>query len=344
VRDPSSPRPEPGSPDRLEPGVSVPEAPAFAAAGVAASPARTGFRDPGVLAAFILATLIWSSTWIVIVDQLGGGGAGAVAPSWSVAYRFLIAAAAMFLYARWTGLPLGIDRKGHVLALLFGLPQFFLSYNLVYAAELYVTSGLVAVVFAMMMVPNAAFARLFLAQPVGRAFVAGSALALAGIALLFLQELRVGGGGRAAALAGIALALLAMLASSVSNMIQAAGPMRGRPIATMLAWGMLYGALADALAAWLLFGPPTVESRAGYWIGLLYLGVVASALAFALYFKVLRAVGPARAAYIGVLTPILAMLISTIFEGYRWSAAAIAGGMLAVAGLAVALSARAARN
>ena len=317
----------------------LPEAPAFAGATAAAVPGA-GFGDPKILGAFLLASLIWGSTWIVIVDQLGGGGSGAVAPSWSVAYRFAIASAAMFLYAGWAGAGLRIGRRGHALALLFGLPQFFLSYNLVYAAERYVTSGLVAVVFALMIVPNAGLARLFLNQPVSRPFLLGSAAAMAGIALLFLQELSAGGSVRGEALLGIGLAVLAMLASSASNIVQASTPMQGRPIAAMLAWGMLYGALADAIAAWALFGPPTVESRLGYWIGLFYLGLVASALAFALYFKVLRAVGPARAAYAGVLIPILAMLLSTVFEGYRWTSLALAGGALAVVGLVVALAAR----
>jgi drug/metabolite transporter (DMT)-like permease len=304
---------------------------------VSDSPA--GFRNPFILIPFLLATLIWGSTWIVIIDQLGGGRAGAVPPAWSVAYRFAIAAAAMFLYARWRGERLGIDRGGHALALLFGLPQFFLSYNLVYAAELYVTSGLVAVVFAMMIVPNAAFARIFLGHPIGRAFLAGSAAALAGIALLFVKELRAAG-GRDEVMLGIGLALLAMLGSSASNVVQAAAPMRRRPIATMLAWGMLYGALADALFAWALFGPPTIEIRAGYWIGLIYLGLFASALAFALYFHVLRAIGPARAAYSGVLIPLLAMALSSLFEGYRWTPLAIGGGLLAVTGLVIALGTR----
>lgn len=307
---------------------------AFAGAGPA------GFRDPRILIPFLLATLIWGSTWIVIVDQLGGGGPDSVPPAWSVAYRFGIAAAAMFLYARWRGESLAIGGGGHGLALLFGLPQFFLSYNLVYAAELYVTSGLVAVVFAMMIVPNAALARLFLGQRASGAFLAGSAAALAGIALLFLQEWRAGGGARGEALAGLGLALLAMLGASVSNVVQASAAMRIRPIAAMLAWGMLYGAAADALLAWALFGPPVVEARAGYWIGLAYLGLLASALAFALYFHVLRAVGPARAAYSGVLIPILAMALSSLLEGYRWTPLAIGGGLLAVAGLVIALGTR----
>ena len=293
------------------------------------------FLQPRVLLPFAAITLIWGSTWIVIIDQLGP-----VPAAWSVTYRFVIASAAMFLFARWTGDPLRIGGEGHLLALAFGLPQFFLNYNLVYAAELYVTSGLVAVVFALLLVPNSALGWLFLKQRMTGRFVAGSAVALAGVGLLFLQEIRAAGSEADDVLIGIGLTLLAVLAASAANIMQAGERLRRRPVAAMLAWGMLYGTIADAAAAWILFGPPVVEARAGYWIGLVYLGLVASALAFGLYFHVLRIVGPARAAYSSVLIPIIAMGLSTLFEGYRWSALAVAGGALALLGLVIALRSR----
>jgi drug/metabolite transporter (DMT)-like permease len=287
---------------------------------------------PRVLLPFALITLIWGSTWIVITDQLG-----TVPPTWSVAYRFAIGAAAMFLYARWTGASLRIGREGHVLALTFGIPQFCLNYNLVYAAELYVTSGLVAVVFALLIVPNSLLARLFLKQRVTGGFLAGSAVALAGVALLFLQEFRASAAPATAIGTGIGLAILATLAASVGNVMQASERLRRRPVAAMLAWGMVYGVLADIALSWTLYGPPVVETRPIYWISLLYLALVASALAFALYYHVIRAIGPARAAYSSVLIPIIAMGFSTMFEHYRWSLVAAAGGVLTLAGLILAL-------
>jgi drug/metabolite transporter (DMT)-like permease len=295
--------------------------------------AREGsFLQPRILLPFILITLIWGSTWIVITDQLGR-----VPPAWSVAYRFAIAAAAMFAYARWTGASLRIGREGHALAFLFGLPQFFLNYNLVYAAELYVTSGLVAVVFALLIVPNSLFGWLFLKQRVTPGFLLGSAVALAGVGLLFLEEYRASAARPGDVLAGLGLTLLAILSASVSNVMQASERLRRRPVAAMLAWGIFYGALADIFVAWALSGPPVVETRIGYWVSLLYLALVASALAFAFYFHVIRMIGPARAAYSSVLIPILAMGLSTLFEHYRWTPLAAAGGVLTLAGLLLAL-------
>jgi len=108
----------------------------------------------------------------------------------------------------------------------------------------------------------------------------------------------------------------------------------------MLGWAMLYGGIIDAAFAWAVSGPPVAESRPGYWLGLLYLSVIASALAFWLYYRIIRAVGAARAAYSSVLIPITAMLISTVAEGYRWSPLALAGGLLGLAGLIIALRSR----
>ena len=100
---------------------------------------------------------------------------------------------------------------------------------------------------------------------------------------------------------------------------------------------MCYGALIDAGWAWATVGPPVIERSWGYWLGLVYLGVIASALAFSLYYRIIRAIGPAKAAYSSVLIPIIAMAISTIFEGYHWSPLALGGGLLAIAGLLIAL-------
>ncbi len=293
------------------------------------------FLQPRVLIPFIVITLIWGSTWIVIKDQLG-----TVPPTWSVTYRFIIAGAALFAYARATGQSLGIGREGHVLAALLGILQFFLNYNFVYASEEHITSGLVAVIFALLLVPNSALAWLFLKHPVGGRFLVGSTIAMAGVVLLFIQEIRASTATTEEVLLGLGFALLAVLCASIANVMQATERMRTRPVLVMIAWSMAYGSLANAGAAWLLDGPPVVELRLGYWLGLLYLGLLGSALAFTLYFSIIRAIGPGRAAYSSLLVPIIAMAFSTIFEGYRWSPLAVAGGTLALFGLFVALRAR----
>jgi len=289
----------------------------------------------GVLVPFGIVTLIWGSTWLVIRDQLG-----VVPPSWSVTYRFLVASICMAGWALWKRESWRLGARGLAFAAVLGLMQFCLNFNFVYRAEQHVTSGLVSVVFAMLLIPNALFGRIFLGQKLGRELVIGSAIAMVGVVLLFVREARVDPHGPGQVLAGIGFTLCAILSASTANVMQATPTAARYPMGTMLAVAMLVGASIDALFAFATVGPPVVEHRAAYWLGILYLGVFASALAFPLYFGVLRAIGPAKAAYSSVIVPVIAMMLSTLFEGYRWSGLAIGGAALAATGLIVALRAR----
>jgi drug/metabolite transporter (DMT)-like permease len=290
---------------------------------------------PRVLIPFIVATIIWGTTWIVIRDQLGP-----VPPTWSIVYRFGAGALAMFIYAALTKSPFQIGRQGHVFAAIFGFAQFVLNFNFVYRAEAFITSGLVAVLFAMLLVPNALLGRVFLKQPLSGRFLLGSLVAVIGVGMLIAQEIRADTASASATLLGVVFTLLGVLSASVANIMQ--GTVRGKalPMASTLAWGMLWGTGMNAVLAFALTGAPVMEWTPAYIGGVIYLGVFASAIAFTCYFSVIRSVGPARAAYSSVLTPILAMIISTVVEDYRWSWLAAAGGVVALAGLLIALSAR----
>ena len=288
-----------------------------------------------VLIPFGIVTLIWGSTWIVITDQLG-----VVPLNWSVTYRFAVGGLTMLAYAAWKRETVRLDRRGWLFVAALALTQFCLNFNFVYRAETYITSGLVAVVFALLLVPNAVFGRIFLGQRLGGQLIVGSIIAMAGVSLLFVHEARSDPHGPQAALAGIGVALLAVLSASSANVLQGTETARRYPMAPTLGIAMLVGAAMDAAIAWTVAGPPVIELRIGYLLGVLYLGVFASALAFTLYFGVLRIIGPAKAAYSSVLVPVIAMFLSTIFEGYRWSLLAGAGAALAMVGLIIALRAR----
>jgi len=288
-----------------------------------------------VLVPFGIVTLIWGSTWIVITDQL------AVVPlHWSVAYRFATGGLTMLAYAAWKRETVRLDARGLLFVVALAFTQFCLNFNFVYRAETYITSGLVAVVFALLLVPNAVFGRIFLGQRLGRQLVVGSAIAMAGVALLFMHEARSDPNGPEASLRGIGVALLAVLSASTANVLQGTQTARRYPMAPTLGIAMLVGATMDAMIAWAVDGPPVVEWRLGYLLGVAYLGIFASAIAFTLYFGVIRVIGPAKAAYSSVIIPVIAMLLSTLFEGYRWSALAVAGALLAGTGLVIALRAR----
>ena len=290
-----------------------------------------------VLIPFAIVTLIWSSTWIVIRDQLGGAG---VPPSWSVAYRFLLAAVVLGAWAAIRGESFRLDTRGWRFAALLGVAQFTLNFNFVYRAEAFITSGVVAVVFALLLVPNSILSRVFLGQRMGRQLLLGSAIAVGGVSLLFLHEIRADPHGPARALTGIGFTLLGVLSASTANVMQATTTAKRYPMLSTTAIAMLIGAAVDGGYAYATVGPPSFDPRWGYVAGVVYLGVFASAIAFPLYFGVLRAIGPAKAAYSSVIVPVIAMLLSTVFEGYRWTLLAGVGAALAGVGLVIALTAR----
>ena len=289
----------------------------------------------GVILPFLLVTLIWSSTWIVIRDQLG-----AVPPSWSVCYRFLLGAAGMALFAMIRRVPLRLPPAGIAFAGALGVAQFVLNFNFVYRAEHYLTSGVVATVYALLLIPNTILAWIAFRQPVSRSFILGSLVAIAGIMLLLLREYRAAPVSAEAVLVGIAVSVAGLLSASSANVMQGMQIARRLPMAAVLTWGMLIGSAVDAVYAWATVGPPVIEWRAGYLFGIAWLGIAGSVVTFPLYFQLIQRVGPGRAAYSSVLIPVIAMLISTVFEDYRWSTLSAAGAVLAVAGMVIALRAK----
>jgi drug/metabolite transporter (DMT)-like permease len=289
----------------------------------------------GIALPFILVTLIWSSTWIVIRDQIG-----AVPASWSVCYRFLLAGIAMAAFAKMRGVSLRIGGAGILFAALLGTAQFVLNFNFVYRAEQHLTSGVVAVIYAMLLIPNSVLAYLAFRQPVTRSFLAGSAVAMAGIVMMLVHEYRAADVAPDKVLIGAAFSIVGLLSASAANIMQGMEIARRLPMVAVLAWAMLIGAGVDAVFAWMTVGPPVIEPRIGYLAGIAYLGIAGSVVTFPLYYRLIQRVGAGRAAYTGVMIPVLAMLISTLVEGYRWTGFAAPGAVLAVVGMVIALRAK----
>jgi drug/metabolite transporter (DMT)-like permease len=289
-------------------------------------------NSPAIL--FGIATAIWGSTWLAIKFQLG-----VVPPEASVAYRFALAAVilAAGCYAR--GRSLAFPARTHAWIAAQGATFFGLNYVGVYVAERYVTSGLVAVVFSTIVFMTPIGTRIAFGTPIAPRLAIGATLGVAGVALLFLPELRAAGEGGDAAL-GIAYAFGATLIAAIGNLITMRLQRDNVPVFTGTAWGMAYGALTAALVATLWGTEWTFDARPPYVISLAYLALFGSIAAFGAYFLLLKRVGAGPASFVGVSTPVLAMLLSTLFEGYRWTWVAAVGVVLAIAGNLLALRAR----
>ena len=293
----------------------------------------SGLSRRAVILSFITFTLIWGSTWIVIRGQIG-----TVPPQWSVAYRFLIAAAAMAAIARFRGQSLKVPRRYWAGLAFLGLTQFCINFNAVYIAEQYITSGVVATMFALLLIPSSLLGWAMLGQRPGGRVVAGSVVAVAGIALLLQHELTKADTRPATILVGAGFTLFGMAGASLANVYQARPAMRELPFLAMLAWAMAGGAAIDVAVALAVAGPPQIDTSAAYWAGLVYLALAASVLAFMLYYPVVRAIGPAKAAYSSMVVPVIAMGFSTMLEDYHWTATTISGAILALGGMAIAMS------
>lgn len=299
-----------------------------------ASPQPSAADRTGLLL-FLVPTLIWGTTWLVIKFQLG-----VVAPEVSVAWRFALAAALLHLWCLVRGVPLRLPWRRHLELVLLGLLLFGVNYVFTYRSEGYLTSGLVAVLFASMAFWNLLGARLFFGTPAPLAVLGGAALGMAGVALLFWPEL--GGLGAAPGqLTGIALALGGTLFASAGNLYSQRLSGRGLGVVPSTAWAMGYASLA--VLAWCVARglPLTFDARPAYVLSLLYLSLFGSVIAFVSYLTLIKRIGAGRSGYSAAVIPVVAMLVSTVFEDYRWTPGAVVGMALVSLGTVLTLRARA---
>lgn len=280
---------------------------------------------------FAACVAIWGSTWIAITFQLGR-----VAPEASVLYRFLLSSLLVFAYCLARRLPLRYTAREHGWFALLGITMFSVSYIFVYYAERHVVSGLVAVGYSASPLLGMLGMRLFFGTPMTRRIATGSVLGMAGIALVFVPEFeRMQGGGSTAL--GAAFTTLAVLVSSLGSMVAYRNQAARLPLWQSMAWGMLYGAAFSLLATLATGQRLAFEATPAYVLSLLYLAVLGSVAAFAGYLTLLARIGAARAGYIGVMVPIVALLLSAAFESFRWHALTFAGIGVSVLGNIVIL-------
>ncbi len=282
---------------------------------------------------FAVASVIWGSTWLAITFQLG-----VVDPEVSVVYRFALAAAILFAACALRQRPLAFSGRIHAWMAAQGATLFGLNYVGVYLAERHVASGLVAVAFSTLVFLVPIGARLIYGTPLLPRVALGALLGVAGVAALFLPELRAATVGGSAAV-GVAYALGSTVIAAIGNLVTVRLHREKVPLMSGTAWGMSYGALTAAAVAWAGGSPWGFDWRASYVVSLAYLAVFGSIVAFGAYFKLIQRVGADRASFTAVAIPVVAMALSTVFENYRWTATAAAGAALALLGNYLALAA-----
>jgi drug/metabolite transporter (DMT)-like permease len=283
-----------------------------------------------VTALFLVPVLIWGSTWYAITWQYG-----VVATEVSVTYRFALASLLLAGGCMATGRTLRFSLTDHGFLAGAGLLMIALNYNLIYWAEEIVVSGLVAVLFATMVFMTPIGMRIAFGTPIRPRLLVAATLGVTGVTLLYLPEL--GRGVGASTFYGGALTLVATLACTVGNLLVVRNNNAGIPTIQGTTWTLAYGTLFSALLAIGTGASWTFDGGPRYVLSLGYLSVCGSVIAFVTYFALLKRVGAGPSSYTTVATPAIAILISTLFEGYRWTPVAGVGLLLAMAGIGLAL-------
>ena len=275
---------------------------------------------------FAIAALIWGTTWHAIVYQLAY-----TSPEVGVAVRFALAGALLLAFAAWRGEGMRLPARAHAWLALQGVFMYSLAYLFVYHAERHVPSGLVAVGYSASPLVTGVGGWLLWRTALNARFVVGGVLCIAGITLIFWPEFAQVTGSEATRL-GAAFTIGAVLLSGIGSLAASRNTQYRLPFWSAIGWGMLYGATLSWLVVLFSGQRIVLPSAPSWWLSLAYLSLAGSVIAFACYLELQRRIGPGPASTVGVMTPLLALVISAAFEGWRPDALTFAGAALAVIG------------
>jgi len=271
------------------------------------------------------AALIWGSTWLGIKLQLTQ-----VPPILSVGYRFCLASLILLIYCLLRHKRLTFSRRDHLFMAIQGFSLFGLGYCMSYLATSYLTSGLVAVAYSTILMWNILNLRIFMGQAIAWRAFWGGILGLAGICIVFWHDLAAFTATRG--LIGLSMALIGAYLSSLGNVVGAHHARAGVPVTQANAYGMAYGGLLTLAIHFGGGGELVMDWSAGYLAPMLYLTVFGSVVAFGCYMLLIGRIGAEYAAYVTLLMPVIALLLSTMFEDFLWTSNAAIGVVIVLIG------------
>jgi drug/metabolite transporter (DMT)-like permease len=281
------------------------------------------------LALYALLCVIWGSTWLVI--KIGYGGLG---PFTVAALRFFIAGALLTAIVPLVGARWPKGRTEWSLIAWVGIVLFAADYGLIYWAEQYLDSGLTAILFATLPLITIAFAHVYVPgdRITARKF-GGTFLAFLGVVALFGDHVRVDPGATGPMLAIIASAVCAAASGVASKR-------HGTALhpAALNAPAMLVGATVLLATALVAGEQLTVPRDAATWGAILYLAVAGSVVTFLVYFSLLKTWSVTSLSFISVFTPAIALFLGFVFLDERPTLWTLAGTILILAGVALALT------
>ncbi len=275
---------------------------------------------------YVVTVLIWGTTFFAIEFQLG-----TVAPEVSIVYRYAGASMLLFAWSRYRGLNLRFRLQEHARFVLLGVLLFGVNYVLAYRAQIYITSALTAIAFSTMVWMNIINTRIFFGVRAGRRVLFGALLGIAGIITLFAPQV-----GEFAltdtVFYGSLLAVGGALLASFGNMVSQSAQKRDLPVIQSNAWGMLYGTIITAAIAANAGHSFSFDWSVDYVTSLAYLTLFGSIFAFGAYLTLLGRIGAHKAGYAMVMFPVIALIISVLFEGLKIDTPLVVGTFLVLAG------------
>ncbi len=278
--------------------------------------------------------LIWGTSWLAIKFQLGS-----VDPMVSVLYRFIAAALILMLYCKLSHLKMKFHLKDHLYMMLQGLVLFSFNYWTIYLASGFLTSGLVAVIFSSIVFMNIINGSLLLGTQIRSNVLMGGGFGFLGIGLVFWPQISSFGLSDDTA-SGVLFAVCGTFLASLGNIISARHQQYNLPVIQTNAYGMVYGAAAMGILALVSGRRFSFDMSVPYVGFLIYLAVFGTIIAFGCYLKLIGKIGADRAAYATMLFPVVALSISTVYEGYQWSAHNLTGIVLVLIGNGLVINRR----
>ncbi len=281
---------------------------------------------------FLVTLFCWSPTWYVIKFQLGY-----VDPLVSVFYRFLIASIIIFIYLIFKKKNLKFSLNYHIWFLFFGICLYSLNYVFFYLSNTYLISAFPAIVFSTVVIMNILGEGFYFKKKPSLKTLLGAIIGMIGIMIIFNDEVfnfSLTNGTHV----GLFLALLGTFCASTGNMVHQRNLNNNFPLLPTIAFAMLYGSLITFIITQIRGTELLFEFTFSYIASLAYLSIVGSIFAFIFYLSLLERVGAGRAGYVGVVMPVLALLISTVFEGLEWQLDLIIGLPILIVGAVLVIN------
>ncbi|GFD89263.1 hypothetical protein KUL152_14890 [Tenacibaculum sp. KUL152] len=224
----------------------------------------------------------------------------------------------------------------HVKMAAVGVFLYSLNYTLLYLAQAHIISALLALMSSCIIYINVVLRRWWLKEPIRKEVVVGATFGLGGIICLFVPEFSKVSMDAALA-TGLGIAFVSFLCASIGNVISERILTAGTPVIQMNFYAMSYAMILLFITSLLLPGTLVIPSSTSFYLSLVYLALFGSVFAFGAYMKLLKQMGADKAAYVVLVYPMVALLISTFFEGYQWTMLSVVGVVIVLMGNAIAM-------